>query len=205
MVFSFLNITHNFAANNLFKRVGYTCLPGSLLVVKGSNGSGKTTLLKILAGLVKPRDGFIFLEDLEVSEDQKEFFSHINYLGHNNAIDPELTVKQNIEFFAAINGSKAAIPAAVKFFDLSKNLNRKCSLLSAGWNRRVALSRLMLGKKKVWILDEPFSNLDEEVIDYSLRMIASFCDQGGICIISCHSEVKLPFGAELSLEDFMTL
>ncbi len=202
MVFSFLNITHGFEDAPLFNKVGYTCLPGSLLTFKGANGSGKTTLIKVLAGLLTPKDGYIFLEDFEISEDYQEYFKQITYLGHDSANDPELTVKQNLEFFAGINDSTEAIPATIKFFNLDENLDKKCKYLSAGWNRRVALARLMLSKKKIWILDEPFSNLDEEVIDYTLKMIASFCDQTGICIISCHSEVKIPFGATIELKDF---
>ena len=88
------------------------------------------------------------------------------------------------------------------YFNLEDKLNQKCKYLSAGWNRRVALARLMLSKKKIWILDEPFSNLDEEVIDCTLKIIASFCDQGGICLISCHNDVKIPFGVEIKIQDF---
>lgn len=202
MVFSFLNITHGYGESHLFKDVSYTCLPGSLVIFKGHNGSGKTTLLKILAGLVTPQKGFIFLDDFEISEGYKKYFSQIHYLGHESSNDPELTVKQNLEFFSGLNGGKEAVLPAVKFFSLEANLNKKCKHLSAGWNRRVALARLMLAKKQIWILDEPFSNLDEEVVDYTLKMIASFCDQGGICIISCHTDVTIPFGAPIEVEDF---
>lgn len=204
MVFSFLNITHGYGEKNLFSNIGYTCLPGSLITFKGHNGCGKTTLLKILAGLITPKNGFIFLDDLEVSEDYKEYFSHICYLGHNNSNDPELTIEQNLKFFAGLNDGSEMLPAAIKFFNLEENLQTRCKHLSAGWNRRVALARLMLSRKKVWVLDEPFSNLDVDVIDSTLSMIASFCDQGGICLISCHNEVNIPFGATIDLDDFST-
>ena len=199
---SFLNITHGYGTVPLFNNVGYSCLPGSLLMFKGSNGSGKTTLMKILAGLITPKNGFIFSEDFEISEDYKEYFKQISYLGHETANDPDLTIRQNLEFYAAINESIGAENAAIKFFNLEENIDKKCKHLSAGWNRRVALAKLMLGRKKIWILDEPFSNLDEDVIDYTLKMMASFCDQGGICLISCHTEVKIPFGVEINLKDF---
>jgi heme exporter protein A len=202
LVLSFLNITHSYKGDSpLFSNVGYTCLPGALLIFKGNNGSGKTTLMKILAGLISPRSGFVFFEDFEISEDYQKYHENISYLGHESANDPDLTLKQNLEFYAGINDSKDSIPAIIKFFSLEENLDKKCKHLSAGWNRRLALSRLMISKKEVWILDEPFSNLDEEVIDYTLKMIASFCDQGGICVITCHSEVKIPFGVEINLTD----
>jgi heme exporter protein A len=199
---SFQNITHSFDDTKLFEDIGYSLCDGSLLVVKGHNGSGKTTFLKILSGLITPSYGFIFHDDNEISENYQNYISNINYIGHKNAIEENFTIKENLEFYASISGSKTAIPAIIKYFSLDDNLNKACSKLSAGWKRRVALTRLMMIRRKIWIIDEPFANLDEEVIDITLKMIASFCDQGGICIISCHQEVQLPFGAHLYLEDF---
>ncbi len=213
MLFSFQNITHyfgdGFAGIPLFEDVGYTMLPGGLLIVKGANGSGKTTLLKILSGLITPKNGFVFYDFnsgksfdpkvTEISEDYKAYFKHIHYLSHNDAVDPILTVKENLEFWAGLNDLKEGIAPAIKFFKLENVLDKECRKLSAGWNRRIALARLILRKSSLWILDEPFTNLDEEVIDLTLRMIASFCDQGGMVILSCHQEVNLPFGVELKL------
>jgi heme exporter protein A len=199
---SFQNITHSFDEKPLFKDVGYSLNDGSLLVVKGHNGSGKTTLLKILAGLITPKYGFRYFGDFEISEDYQKYFSNINYIGHKNAIEEDFTIKENLDFYASLTDSKTATPAIVKYFSLEENLNDVCATLSAGWKRRVALTRLMMIRRKIWIIDEPFANLDEDIIDMTLKMIASFCDQGGICIISCHQEVKLPFGAHLYLEDF---
>lgn len=205
MLFSFQNITHTFDEKPLFENIGYTMLPGGLLIVKGANGSGKTTLLKILAGLMTPKNGFIFYDfgkenkPQEISEDYKAYFKNIHYLGHNNAVDPTLTVEENLEFWAGLNDLKEGISPAIKFFKLEEVLHTECKKLSAGWNRRIALARLMLRKSSLWILDEPFTNLDEEVIDFTLKMVASFCDQGGMVILSCHQEVNLPFGVELRL------
>lgn len=206
MFFSFQNITHEIAGNQLFTDVGFSLDYGSLLIVKGANGSGKTTLLKILAGLITPKYGFIFFEDdfgnFEISEDYQRFFSQMQYIGHKNALDGDLTVLQNLKFYAKISKGDDALQAVIKFFNLNKYLDVQCKHLSAGWQRRVALSRLMLCKSKLWIMDEPFSNLDSEMIDITLKMIASFCDQGGKIVMSCHQEVNLPFGMELQIEDF---
>jgi heme exporter protein A len=206
MFFSFQNITHEIAGNQLFKDIGFSLDFGSLLIVKGANGSGKTTLLKILAGLIVPKYGFIFFEDdfgnFEISEDYPRFFSQMQYLGHKNALDGDSTVLENLKFYAKLSGSDDAVFAVIKFFNLDRYLDVHCKHLSAGWQRRVALSRLMLSKSKLWILDEPFSNLDSEMMDITLKMIASFCDQGGKIVMSCHQEVNLPFGMELQIEDF---
>lgn len=202
MVLSFQNITHELGGNVLFQDVGFSLEKGCLLIVKGPNGCGKTTLLKILAGLMIPRYGFVFNGEHEISEDYQQYFAEMQFLGHKNALDLDLTVLENMNFYASISNGDDALDAVIKFFSLERYLNTPCKYLSAGWQRRVALSRLMLSKGKIWILDEPFSNLDTEMIEITLKMIATFCDQGGIIIMSCHQELNLPFGMELQLTDF---
>lgn len=202
MIFSFQNIKHKFADEPVFTDIGFSMFEGSLLNLKGANGSGKTTLLKILSGLIKPTYGFIFLDDFEVNENISEYHQHINFLGHQNALDLDFTVAENLSFFAKLVGATNALPAIVKYFDLEKVLQTKVKYLSAGWQRRIALARLMIKKSKIWIIDEPFTNLDEEIIDITLKMIATFCDQGGICLISSHHKVNIPFGMTLKMEDF---
>jgi heme exporter protein A len=202
MTFSFQNITHELGGNVLFRDVGFSLDDGCLLIVKGPNGCGKTTLLKILSGLVLPKYGFVFHGDMEISEDYREYFSHMQFVGHKNALDKELTVLDNLKFYAALADSSETLEAVIKFFNLGRYINTPVKYLSAGWQRRVALSKLMLKKSKLWILDEPLSNLDHEMIDITLKMIASFCDQGGKVIMSCHQEINLPFGMELNLVDY---
>jgi heme exporter protein A len=207
MVLSFQNITHELGGNVLFQDVGFSLEDGCLLIVKGPNGCGKTTLLKILAGLMVPKYGFVFEgadDDIyEISEDYRRYFTQVQFLGHKNALDADLTVLENLKFYAGISNGDDALDAVIKFFSLERYLNTPVKYLSAGWKRRVALSRLMLNKSKIWILDEPFSNLDSEMIDITLKMIATFCDQGGKIIMSCHQELNLPFGMELQLVDFV--
>ena len=203
MVLSFQNITHEIGGNVLFQDVAFSLQDTGLLIIKGPNGSGKTTLLKILAGLLLPKYGFIFDGDYEISEDYRQYFSQMQFVGHKNSLDPDLTVKENLQFWANLSGQPEVLDAVVSFFNLSRYLNTPCKHLSEGWKRRVSLSRVMLSKSKLWILDEPFSNLDSEMIDITLKMIASFCDQGGKIIMSCHQEVNLPFGMELQLTDFL--
>ena len=202
MTFSFQKISFGYQGNTLFENVGYCLDEGGLLTIKGANGSGKTTLLKILTGLIVPEDGFIFYGDMEISEDYRSYFRNMQYLGHRNAVDPELTVKENLQLWAGMAKNAAALEPVFQFFKLEEVLNKQCKYLSAGWNRRVALARLMVKRVNLWILDEPFANLDEEIIEMTLKMIATFCDQRGKVIMSCHKEVDIPFGANLYIEDF---
>jgi heme exporter protein A len=202
MIFSFQNITHEIDGKLLFKDIGFSLQQGCLLIIKGPNGCGKTTLLKILAGVKIPNYGFVFDGENEISEDYRAYFTNMQYLGHQNALDLDLTVEENLKFWAKLSSNDNILDAVVKFFALDDYLKKQVKHLSAGWQRRVALSRLMLSKSELWILDEPFSNLDSEMVDITLKMIASFCDQGGKIIMSCHQEVNLPFGMELQIQDF---
>lgn len=202
MLFSFQNITHDFNGRSLFRDIGFTMNSGNLLSLRGPNGCGKTTLLKILAGLIRPRYGFVFFDDMEINEDISKYHSQLNFLGHKNALDEDFTVADNLKFFAKLTGRKETLEAVIKYFALEPVLDRKVKELSAGWQRRIALARLMIKKSKIWLLDEPFTNLDEEIIDITLKMIATFCDQGGIVITSTHQAINLPFGMRLDIEDF---
>jgi len=203
MGLSFQNITHEIGGNVLFKDVSFSLDDGGLLVIKGPNGCGKTTLLKILSGLLIPKYGFIFDGENEISEDYRTYFANIQFIGHKNALDLDCTVLENLQFWAGLLNSLEIVDATVTFFRLEKYLHTQCKHLSAGWQRRVALSRLMLTKSRIWFLDEPLSNLDEEMIEITLRMIAVFCDQGGTIVMSSHQELRLPFGQELQLTDFV--
>ncbi len=207
MLFSFQNITYSYGEKEIFKDIGYTMFGGNCLVVKGDNGSGKTTLLKILAGLIVPKGGFIYCnyssnnneEVFEISEDYQKFQSEISYIGHNLAVDNLLTVRENLNFWAEIYNLKEGLLPAIKYFELDEFLETECQKLSTGWQKRVALARLILKQSKIWILDEPFANLDANISNKLLNLIAGFCDRGNIAIITAHQEVKIPFGVEIIL------
>ncbi|MDX1950199.1 MAG: heme ABC exporter ATP-binding protein CcmA [Rickettsiales bacterium] len=212
MFLSFQNITYSYGERAILEDDGYTMFEGGCLVIKGANGSGKTTLLKILAGLIVPKNGFVYYDFsstshpeiegasvFEISEDYQKYQQNISYIGHNLAVDQLLSVRENLNFWAEIYNLKEGILPAIKYFELEDFLDTECSKLSAGWQKRVALARLILKKSKLWILDEPFANLDENISSKLQNLIASFCDRGGMVILTAHQEVKLPFGVEINL------
>jgi heme exporter protein A len=202
-MFSFQNITYSINERQLFKDVGFTLFDGGCLNLKGPNGSGKTTLLRILAGLVRPEYGFIFCDDFEINENMPEYQRRLHYIGHENSIDLDFTVAENLYFWGELLGKADYIPHAIKFLHLDKVLDEPVKHLSAGWKRRISLARLILKKSKIWLLDEPFANLDADITDSFLSLIASFCDQGGKVILTSHHEVRIPFGMTLDLRDFL--
>ena len=170
--------------------------PGEIMVLQGPNGCGKTTLLKVIAG-IHP-----------LSEGALKFHSETSvvFVGHRHALKEGATVGENLHFWAALLHKKMLLPAAISFFSLESYLHVRVEDLSAGWQRRVALARLIFTDAKVWLLDEPYVNLDKEGQELLSGLVRSRTQSGGAVILSSHgtfmpktdSSVKL-----LNMEDFL--
>ncbi len=189
----------------IFSSLGFTLGEGSCLTIRGKNGSGKTSLLKMIAGLLPPIKGNILWNDQDISKIPYEFSSQMVYLGHKNALNNDLNTEENLKFWALFYNNIELLELAIKFFNLEKIRKEKISVLSNGWQRRIALSRIMLANAKLWLLDEPFTNLDEQAIEIILTLIASRCDSKGIVIITHHGENILPFGDNIKLDEYTNL
>ena len=175
----------------IFRNLGLCLVPGACLIIRGENGSGKTTLLKTLAGLLKPTSGSCKTEH------------EVSYVGHQSGLKQNMTLKEQLDFWGKLYDATLLIPAAIAFLRLEKELHTSCGQLSAGWQRRTALARLILAQTDIWLLDEPLNSLDDNSVEIILSLIATRCDQGGIVIMSYHGVLKIPFGQVLQMEDFV--
>ncbi|MFV9875460.1 MAG: heme ABC exporter ATP-binding protein CcmA [Rickettsiales endosymbiont of Dermacentor nuttalli] len=191
------NLTVESNYNTLFKDLGFSLLPGSLLILRGNNGSGKTTLLKLIAGITSPTKGSIVLEYYNE-------FNLINYIGHKNALKTELSVIDNLIFWSELYQTPELILPALTYFGLMDIQNIPCYRLSAGWQKKVALARLMACHSYIWLLDEPENNLDNASKQLLYNLIETRVSQKGIVIIASHNKYPLQYGQELFLEDFKT-
>ncbi len=197
------NISCLRAGKMLFKNVGYTIGDNSVLVVRGENGSGKTTLLETIACLRKPSEGRVLYANKDVrGENYQEYCDIISYVGHAAAVKQQLTVKENLTFWAKLKGNQHAVPAAIAYFGLDEYENALCGTLSAGYQKRVALARLMVTNAEIWLLDEPFTNLDDEGKETLSTLIASRCERGGAVILTAHGDVPFTAYAEIDLREF---
>lgn len=184
----------------LFDGLGFCLKEGGALTVTGANGSGKTTLLKALAGLVSPDEGRITWQGEDVSRSEN-FRKQVNYIGHKSALKQDLSVYDNIQFWAAMRGTPMLVEAAIHFFELWPMVDMLIHQLSAGWQRKVALARLIAIPTHIWILDEPFANLDKESTERMEGLIATRVKQGGVVVFTTHQPQTL--APELHLPDFM--
>lgn len=178
----------------LFDGVGFRLESGKLLYLRGANGAGKTSLLRILCGLSPAEAGQILWNGVPIKALGEVYRQDLFYLGHHNALQEALTVSENLAFYAALAG---AIPSAADTANALARLGlRACQArlvrhLSQGQKRRVALSRLMLNRAKLWVLDEPFVALDQNAIQLLADLMAAHLSQGGLVVLTSHQHVDI--------------
>ena len=199
-----------FVANNLtcargerivFKQLGFCLTEGALLLLKGANGSGKTSLIKMLAGLLAQESGEITWNRASI-RDNADFKRDLMYIGHKGAVKLDSTVAENLTFWSRLYGTEMLVPAALKYYGLTKFKDTNAAELSAGWQRRVALARLIVAPCKLWLLDEPTNFLDEEAVILTASLIESRVKQGGIVIAASHIMNSAIASHTLWMEDF---
>ncbi len=174
----------------VFEPVSFDLPAGSILLVTGSNGCGKTTLLRVLAGLLEPSEGEIQCREQPL------------YAGHNPAIKDDLSVTENIRFWMRFMGTRktdlgpAFLQRVIDEIGLAAVAHQEGRTLSAGQRKRCSLARLLFCDEALWLLDEPYSNLDREGIEMLDRIVRAHLDSGGSCVMTTHGSLR-PEGFEL--------
>lgn len=178
----------------LFDGVGFRLESGKLLYLRGANGSGKTSLLRILCGLSPAEAGQILWDGVPIDKLGEVYRRDLFYLGHHNALQEALTVNENLAFYGALAGaipSEADTANALARLGLRACQSRLVRHLSQGQKRRVALSRLMLNRARLWVLDEPFVALDQAAIQLLADLVAAHLDKGGLAVLTSHQQVDI--------------
>lgn len=165
----------------LFSGLSFTVAAGELLQVTGRNGSGKTTLLRILARLARPELGEVRWRGQPVADLGDPYFADLLYLGHAPAIKDELTAEAGL-------AGREGLPGRA---------------LSQGQRRRVALARLAIDGRALWVLDEPTAALDAESTDRLRRWLGAHLEAGGCAVVATHQPLAgdgLPLARVRTLE-----
>ncbi|AKO45225.1 cytochrome c biogenesis heme-transporting ATPase CcmA [[Haemophilus] ducreyi] len=191
--------------NRLFEDCHFSVSSGEWVQIEGHNGIGKTSLLRILAGLALPVAGEVLWNNLSIHKQRDEYYAELFYLGHYAGIKPELSAWENLRFYQKMQGlslDDEALWFALDKVSLVERADLPCSYLSAGQQRRVALAKLWLTQQKLWILDEPFTAIDNHGVGDLIMHIERHCSLGGIAIFTSHQTVESNKVRTLSLDQF---
>ena len=181
----------------LFSNLEFTLEAGELLHLQGHNGSGKTSLLRTLCGLIAPSQGSVHWKGSNICRQRDEFAQDMLFLGHLNGIKADLTAVENLHILCQLDGldiGNDEIWQVLEKMGLYGQEELPVSVLSQGQKRRVALSRLLLSKAPLWLLDEPFTALDRPAVDFLQTVIAGHIENGGMVMLTTHQEVALTAG-----------
>jgi heme exporter protein A len=179
--------------------LSFEAAAGLGLLVTGPNGAGKTSLLRALAGFLPIEAGGFGLEG---GDAERTVGEQAHYLGHADGIKSALTAGENLAFAAAMLGgdsSRAAQVAALEALGLAHVIDFPARLLSAGQRRRVALARLLVAERPLWLLDEPTTALDAAAREALAVITRTHLEGGGILVAAVHAPLGLDRAEELRL------
>lgn len=187
---------------HLLRGLAFDVPPGRCLQVLGANGSGKTTLLRVLAGLLEPESLELFWRGDQVQPRDPQYHADLSYLGHDPALKADFTATENIAFSVGIRHriKSGDVDAALVRVGAEKFADRPVRSLSAGQRRRVALASLWLTRVRLWLLDEPSTNLDAAGQALVASMIEEQLATGGLVLAATHQDLGLRREQQTALE-----
>lgn len=170
----------------IFGPLDFALRPGEIVLIEGDNGSGKTTLLKLLSGLLEPTSGEVLLHGVRLT--LAKLSHQVAMLGHLLGLKMELSTLENLRFAIGLGGIRSGITPqmALASVGLEGYEDQPLRSLSAGQKKRVALARLLLVPAALWLLDEPYANLDREGIELINRLLDHHARRGGAALITSH-------------------
>ena len=186
----------------IFENINLSVGSGKIILLKGKNGSGKTTLLKAILNLIEPSSGAVYWKGKLLKKNLYNFFNQVTYIADTTSSLNKLSVQENINIWKKIflsNVSDSQVENILKTLKLDIYLNQKVNSLSFGETKKLEFLRLILENKKIWILDEPLSNLDEESINVIGQTFEDHCSNEGSIIFSSHQESEIDVSEEVLL------
>lgn len=189
----------------VFGGLSFAAKSGDAIMLRGRNGAGKSSLLRLMAGLLAPRSGTLAWDGENIAYDRTAHHARTHYLGHQDAIKPVLSVRDNLRLWGQLRGVKnldQAIDDALHALDIHHLSRITGRYLSSGQKRRSALARILIGQSDLWLLDEPTVGLDRESCAELAKLIADFRKRGGIVVYSTHVDLDIDAPSILDLDEF---
>ncbi len=171
----------------IVRGVSFSLAPGDGLQLFGPNGSGKSSLLSMFAGLIRPVEGEVlwYCDDAESPQPPD---NSIFFLGHEASVKPALTTLENLKFWSDVYGG-GDVDLALEKLGATSFAHLRAGKLSAGQRRRADLARAVLGRREVWLLDEPTAALDRDGVVLVRSLINEHLGRGGIAVVATHDDL----------------
>ncbi len=174
---------------------------GEVVLIKGPNGAGKSTLLRLCAGLLPMRSGTGTVLNFDLRTQRMELRAHIGLLGHRTGLYPDLTVSENLKFWAhAYGANNIEVDKAKAFLGLNDRLGSvQVQNLSEGQRRRTSFALLLIKRPSIWLLDEPYAGLDSNGRELVNSSILQASELGTTVLIASHEIDKIGSTQERTL------
>lgn len=177
----------------LFEHVSLSLTAGQMLLVEGPNGSGKTSLLRIITGLKLADEGEVLWQGKSIQQLTADYYEQINYVGHHDGVKRGLTCLENLRLVQAMGKpSPLDLDTALEQVNLYRYGDTEVRNLSAGQKRRLALARLLVTESELWILDEPFTSLDQASMKLFKSLFERHLQDRGLIVMTSHHVIEMP-------------
>lgn len=176
----------------LFENLDFALDAGQLLLVQGANGTGKTSLLRAIAGLIGLESGCVSWRGTPIDQERQSFSAEIVWMAHRVGFKGDLTLVENLRFECGLrSASLAGLDAVLERLRLTRLTLLPLRSLSAGQQRRVALARMLISDARLWLMDEPFANLDADGQALVLQLVSEHLKGDGICVMAAHQDIRI--------------
>jgi heme exporter protein A len=167
--------------------------PQELLHISGPNGTGKTTLLRVVSGLLRPEQGSVTWLGQSISTIRTDYQAALAYASHEPALKGDLTALENLRFAVGLKRRISAdeMRAALARTGVAGCADLPARVLSAGQRRRVAMARVLAMRATVWLLDEPYTNLDAAGSELISELLQTHVAGGGLALVVAHHELNV--------------